>query len=130
MLSVPQVTERKMHELSVINSVIKQVNQVAEENHIAEVASVKLKIGEVSGIVNEYLIDYWKWAVKKHEHLRRSELVIENTPAVSWCEDCQSRYPTVQYGRTCPRCGSGSTYLLEGREFIISEMTVYDEEEA
>lgn len=119
-----------MHELSVINSVIKQVNQVAEENQITRVASVKLKIGEVSGIVNEYLTDYWQWAVKKHEHLQGSELVIENTPAVTWCEACERRYPTVQYGRQCPYCGSESTYLLEGREFIISEITVYDEEEA
>ncbi len=116
-----------MHELGVIHSVIRQVKEVAEENHVDSISEVSLKIGEVTGIVNEYLIDYWNWAVKKEEILKDCKLSIETIPAVTWCENCQQKYPTVQYGKTCPHCGSGDTYLLEGREFIISEISVYDE---
>ena len=35
-------------------------------------------------------------------------------------------YPTVQYGRTCPYCKSGETWLLKGNECIIKEIEVED----
>lgn len=45
-----------MHELGVVFYVVRDVKQVAVENSVEKVASVTLQIGEVSGIVHEYLI--------------------------------------------------------------------------
>ena len=39
-----------MHELGTVFYVIREVEQVVEENHLTKVASVTLEIGEVSGI--------------------------------------------------------------------------------
>ena len=39
---------------------------------------------------------------------------IEILPAVTYCEACGKTYPTVQYGRQCPHCGSWDTYLAAG----------------
>lgn len=38
-----------MHELGTVFYVIREVEQVVEENHLTKVASVTLEIGEVSG---------------------------------------------------------------------------------
>ena len=46
----------------------------------------------------------------------------EIIPAVTWCDDCKSTYPTVQYGKTCPHCGSGNTWLQQGNEINIKQI--------
>ena len=40
--------------------------KIVEENHLTQVASVTLEVGEVSGIIPYYLTDCWKWAVENH----------------------------------------------------------------
>lgn len=113
-----------MHELGVVFYVVRDVKQVAEENQVEKVNAVILQIGEVSGIIPEYLIDCWNWARKKEPVMEEAELRIEQIDGVSFCEDCKREYPTVQYGKSCPNCGSGHTYLVRGNEFLIKEIEV------
>ena len=49
-----------MHELGIVFNIIESVEQVAAENGIARVSTVTLELGEVSGIVPEYLADCWR----------------------------------------------------------------------
>ena len=44
-----------MHELGTVFYVIQEVEKVVEENHLTQVASVTLEVGEVSGIIPYYL---------------------------------------------------------------------------
>ena len=113
-----------MHELGVVFSIIKTVEEVAAENDVTEVSAVKLHLGEVSTVIPKYLTDCWNWAVKKTEVLKDARLDIEIIPAVTYCEDCGAEYETVKYGKTCPKCGSPHTYLLRGNEFTIQEIEV------
>ena len=100
-----------MHELSIVTYVIKQVDEIAKENKLTNIQSVTLEFGEVSGIVPEYLSDCW-----------HTEFKYEIIPAVTWCDDCKTAYPTVKYGKTCPNCGSGHTWLQQGQEMNIKEI--------
>ena len=118
-----------MHELGVVFNVIKTVEQVAAENDVKQVSSVTLQIGEVSTVIPYLLKDCWNWAVKRTEVLKGAELITEQLPAVTFCEDCKKEYETVKYGRTCPYCGSGNTFLLRGNEFLIKEIAVPDDGE-
>lgn len=113
-----------MHELGVVFYVVRDVKQVAEENQAEKVSKVTLEIGEVTGILQDYLIDCWNWARKKEPIMEEAWLQIQEIPAVSFCEDCRREYPTVQYARQCPHCGSEHTYLLRGNEFLIKEIEV------
>lgn len=113
-----------MHELGVVFYVIRDVKKVAEENGVRRVESVTLEIGQVTGVVHELLRDCWKWAIKKEPIMDEAELVIEEIPAVTHCEDCGEDYETVRYAKLCPNCGSGNTYLIQGREFNIKEIGV------
>ena len=111
-----------MHELGTVFYVIQEVEKVVEENHLTQVASVTLEVGEVSGIIPYYLTDCWKWAVEKSQYLKGAELKIETLPAVTHCEGCGAEYPTVRHGRICPHCGSEKTWLLRGNEINIKEI--------
>ncbi len=111
-----------MHELGVVFHIIDDVTEIGRENGLSSVESVTLQLGTVSSVIPDYLTDCWKWAVKKTELLKEAALIIEPIEAVTFCEDCKKTYDTVKYGRTCPHCGSGHTYLLRGTEFLIKEI--------
>ena len=113
-----------MHELGLVNYVVKQVTRIAEENDVKRVCSVTLEFGEVSGIVPSYLYDYWKWYSKKFPLFDGAELICETIPAVTRCGDCGKNYPTVRYGKTCPYCSGGNTWLLQGNEMNIKQIEV------
>ena len=113
-----------MHELGVVFQVIRNVKKIAEENKAERVSSVTLRIGEVSGILHDYLTDCWNWARKKEPLLEQAELIIETIPAVTFCENCGHNYETVKYAKICPACGSDHTYLMTGNEFLVKEMAV------
>ena len=115
-----------MHELGIVFNIIESVEQVAAENGIARVSAVTLELGEVSGIVPEYLSDCWAWACAKKPLMEGCELMLEEVPALTFCESCGATYGTVEHGKTCPTCGSGSTYLLQGQEAVIKEIATPD----
>ena len=118
-----------MHELGLVNYVVKQVTKIAEENQVTKVGSVTLEFGEVSGIVTSYLYDYWNWYTKKFPLFDGAKLICEEIPAITWCDNCKKTYPTVQFGKTCPHCGSGNTWLQQGNEMNIKQIEVEDPEE-
>ena len=117
-----------MHELGVVFHIIRDLKKVAEENSVDTISRVTLQLGEVSTVIPRYLTDCWKWASAKEPLLCGAELAIETIPAVTRCDDCENEYPTVAYGKTCPRCGGGNTWLLRGGEFMIKEIEVPEPE--
>ena len=44
-----------MHELGIVFHIIRTVEDVAKENHVARIQRVTLQLGEVSGVVESYL---------------------------------------------------------------------------
>ena len=112
-----------MHELGVVFHIIDDVTEVGKENNLTSVQSVTLQLGTVSTVIPDYLTDCWNWAVQKTELLKEAKLIIEPIEAITYCEDCKTTYDTITHGKTCPNCGSGNTYLLQGTEFMIKEIT-------
>ena len=111
-----------MHELGTIYYVIDTVEKLMVENQLTEVASITLEIGEVSGIVPQYLADFWLYAREKTEHFKKTELKIETLKAVTYCQDCGRTYPTLEYAKICPHCKSENTFLVTGNEYNIKEI--------
>jgi hydrogenase nickel incorporation protein HypA/HybF len=113
-----------MHELSVVFSIIDQVEQIAKENKASKVNSITLQIGEVSMVIPSYLEDCFKWAKTKHDMFKECNLIVEIIKAKTYCEDCKKEYETVKYGKICPFCKSEHTYLLTGNQFEIKEIEI------
>ena len=118
-----------MHELGIVFHIIRSVEDVARQNNVRRVNAVTLELGEVSGVLEDYLQDCWNWAVSKSDLMRGARLQVAVIPAKTLCEDCGMVYPTVAHGRTCPGCGSGHTHLIQGNETMIRDITVPQEEE-
>lgn len=113
-----------MHEMGIVFYIAKKVEQVAAENNVEKVNRVVVQIGEVSTVIGDYLTDCWDWNAKRSPVLDGAKLEIENIEAITYCEDCEKTYRTVDYGKTCPYCQSGNTYLIQGNETEIKEIEV------
>ena len=111
-----------MHELGTIYYVIDTVEKLMVENQLTKVASITLEIGEVSGIIPDYLMDFWQYARARTEHFKETELKIEELKAVTYCQDCKKTYPTMEFKKVCPYCHSENTFLLTGNEYNIKEI--------
>ena len=94
----------------------------ARERAMDELARVGLALGEVSGVLPDYLQDCWKWAVQKSDLLQGSVLDVRRIDAVTVCNACGKTYGTVAHGKVCPHCGSADTVLLRGNEVELEEI--------
>lgn len=114
-----------MHELGIVFHIIDTLNDVGKENELNKIGSVTLEIGEVSGVIDSYLKDCWRWAADRSELLSGAEMIIDKIPAVTFCEGCGKTYGTVEHGKICPYCASADTYLVAGNEFNIKEIEAW-----
>lgn len=119
-----------MHELGIVYHIIRDVENVARANGVSRVSSVTLLLGEVSGVVPDLLLDAWRWVADKKPIAQGAELIVEPVEAVTHCKACGRDYATVEHGKTCPHCGSGETYLLQGQEVMIKQIETPDEDPA
>lgn len=111
-----------MHELGLVTHIARTIEEISREEALTQVSSVTLEIGEVSGVISDYLMDCWKYFREKSEVLKEAKLRILKIPGVTICEDCGKTYSTMEYKKICPYCGSRSTHLVMGNEFNIKEI--------
>ncbi|MDD6350890.1 MAG: hydrogenase maturation nickel metallochaperone HypA [Lachnospiraceae bacterium] len=111
-----------MHEMGIVLHLADTLDQAAKENHITKYGSVTLSVGEVSGIMTDYFEECWDYFKGRHPLLKDSKLKLETIKAITFCSNCERNYETVKYGKTCPYCGSGETWLITGNECLIKEV--------
>ena len=105
------------------------LDETAQEQHSTKIGSVTLEVGEVSGIMTDLFVDCWNYFKAKHPVLAESELRLVTIPAVTFCSSCGRTYETVKYGKECPYCHSGETWLIDGNQCVIKEIEAECEEE-
>ena len=113
-----------MHELGIVVHVINQIEELAKKNKVNNVVELTLEVGEVSGVVKEYFVDAFEWAKKKTEYMKECHLDYITIQGITYCEDCQKTYPTVEYGKECPYCHGPNTYLVTGKDVMIKNIKV------
>ena len=65
-----------MHELGIVFHIIDSLKEVGEENHLKQIAGVTLEVGEVSGVLEDYLQSCWRWASDRTELLKGASLTV------------------------------------------------------
>lgn len=111
-----------MHELAYAVELVDTVEKFMKDNHLTEVTSVTLQVGEATGIVPRFMMDCWPAAVDESEHLKNCALVIDYRPAKGVCRNCNYEYVVSEHQGKCPKCGSDEYDLNTGYEFEITEI--------
>ena len=115
-----------MHELSIATAILDEVVDVAEREHAVRVRSVRLKVGELSSVVNDALRFAWDIAVEG-TIAGGSRLDIERVPVRVFCERCaQEREPLSTSHLVCAACGEPAPKIIKGLELLVLGMEVDD----
>ncbi|MEM9037452.1 MAG: hydrogenase maturation nickel metallochaperone HypA [Actinomycetota bacterium] len=110
-----------MHELSIASAIVKQVELVAAEHGADGVDVVRLRLGRLSGVVEESLAFAWE-LVCADTVCAGSVLAVERVPCTAWCPACEVAVDLPGLGFRCPTCDASTTELLSGRELEISQV--------
>ena len=112
-----------MHEIGVVRSMLRTVEDFARENAIEDIVSIVLEIGDLSLIVPKYVEDIYA-AIVPGTRFERTELVIETVEGVGVCRECRRAFPIVKNEGYCPRCGRRDADIISGRDFVVKEIVV------
>ncbi len=110
-----------MHELSIAQNILDIVHQHVAADDERTVRSVKLRIGEHSGVVAESL-QFCFSTIVAATSLEAATLDIEVTPFCVRCARCQKNYRSEFGIVTCPACGSSETEIVSGTEMQVVEI--------
>ena len=116
-----------MHELSVCNALIEQVEAIAREHRAARVASIGLRIGPLSGIEVPLLEHAYPLAATGTV-AEEAKLVIESLPVKVKCSQCGAESEATPNRLLCATCGDFRTNLLSGDEMLLASVELMQEE--
>lgn len=108
-----------MHELAIAESII----GILKEQTKGRVNSVKLRIGEMAGVVPSAL-EFSFQIASKGTMAEGAALYIEHVPITAKCDDCSKVFQIKGYCFECASCGGGNFKLTAGRELLIEEIDV------
>lgn len=114
-----------MHELSIAQNILEIVREYVSEERAAEVQAVKVRVGELSGVVAESL-EFCFSAIISDTALKHATLKIESVPAQLHCSACGHSCSPDGLLFRCPGCGAGSIQLVSGTELQVIEIELAD----
>ena len=115
-----------MHELPVIEKVLKIVLAHAGKNNVRQVVAISLQVGSLSDLEDEWMQRYFDY-MSKGTIAQGAKLKIERMPVILQCNSCDVSYnvePAVIGDAACPKCKSKDKKLTSGRGYFISNMEV------
>lgn len=115
-----------MHELSIAQSILDIVHSHVPAPQLPRVREVKLKVGELAGVVTESLA-FCFTALVHETDLASATLVIDTIPYRVHCRTCNATTHATPGFRPCPRCGGTDTTLVSGTELHVLEIELHDD---
>jgi hydrogenase nickel incorporation protein HypA/HybF len=112
---------RNMHELSICQALIEQVENLARENQAFAVRTISLQIGPLSGVEVPLLKHAYPLAAAGTV-AEKAELVIESMPVTVRCSSCGAKTDASANRLLCGACGDYHTELVSGDEMILSRL--------
>jgi hydrogenase nickel incorporation protein HypA/HybF len=112
-----------MHELSIAQSIVDIIRQYVPEEQEPEVKLVKIRVGQMAGVVPDSL-DFCFEAIVKDTPLGNARLDIEAVPLQSECKVCHEVFAVEGACFVCPHCGGGEIRLISGTELQVVEIEV------
>lgn len=110
-----------MHELSVCQAMMAQVEAIAAREGARSVASITIQIGPLSGVVPELLQQAFTIA-RAGTLAAEAELLTERQPISVRCLECDAESEAEPSRLVCAACGSYRTQVVSGDELLLASV--------
>ena len=118
-----------MHELAICQSLMNQVESIAQERNAASVTSIVIGMGPLSGVEVQLLKNAYPIAsagtIAEH-----AELVIEQLPLRVKCNSCGAESDASPNKLVCAQCGDWRTTLVSGDELMLMSVELEKAEQS
>ncbi len=110
-----------MHELSIITSLIEQVEQICKEQEKSTVSKIVLRIGSLEYINTETFLFMFEQA-KEGTCAEKAELNMIIEPIKIRCRKCSEIYEPEDTIWLCPKCNEIGGEIIQGSEIILESV--------
>ena len=110
-----------MHELSVCQAMMSQVEAIVKREGARSVISITLRIGPLSGVVPELLQQAFTIA-RAGTPASDAELLTELQPIRIRCLDCDTESEAQPSRLLCSSCDSFRTQVISGDELLLASV--------
>jgi hydrogenase nickel incorporation protein HypA/HybF len=112
-----------MHEISIISSLIQQIETLLENKPYTKVLTITLEIGTMSGVVPDAL-EFAYEVCSKGTRVDGAKLAIIPVPVTAKCQTCLAEFCLESYCFSCPHCNNQDLKIISGYELKVKEMEV------
>ena len=112
-----------MHELSLCESLLDSIEDVAKREGFTRVHRIVLDIGPFAG-VEVSALRFGFDAVSQNTLAEGAVLEIHEGQGEAWCFECSQTVPIHDRLDLCPLCGGGQLQPSQGMEMKIKELEV------
>jgi hydrogenase nickel incorporation protein HypA/HybF len=115
-----------MHELSVCQALIEQVERVARENDARRVISIQITIGPLSGVEPQLLEHAYPLAAAG-TIAESASLLVERVPVRVRCRTCDAETEASPNRLVCGACSDWQVDVVGGEEMILTRVEIESE---
>ena len=110
-----------MHELSVAQALVEQVQSLADQHGATGVASIRLRVGPLSGVVPDLLETAFPLAAAGTV-AAMAQLLIMAAPLRVRCQTCGAESEALPNRLLCAACGDWHTQVISGDELLLERV--------
>lgn len=111
-----------MHEQSLVQAILNQVEQVCRRNDAGQVTTVRVEVGPMS-CVDPTLLAAAFARTARSSTTANAELVVDEVPLTARCIDCENDFQVKAFEFKCPEC-EGRVKVIRGDEVQLVSVTV------
>ena len=115
-----------MHELSICQALIGQVEKVARENNAQRVVSIVIAVGPLSG-VEAGLLEHAYPVAAAGTLAEHATLTIESVPVRVRCRSCGAETGAQPNRLVCGTCGDWQVDVIAGEEMLLTRVEIETE---
>lgn len=112
-----------MHELSIAQSIVELVEEVAIKEKAKSIKSIDIEIGALSGVV----LDALEFALEmtiKNTKLESAKINFLNIIGKASCSNCNFLFETNDLLALCPECKQANFKIIDGKQMRIKSLTI------
>lgn len=110
-----------MHEYSIVQALLNQCEEIAQENEVEKVVKIITKIGVMSGI-EIHLFQIAFDTFKEGTICDGSELVINEQKLKLECKECSHVFEVDEVRYICEKCESLKVKVLDGEDMYLMSL--------
>jgi hydrogenase nickel incorporation protein HypA/HybF len=110
-----------MHEYSLTKQIVRIINRTALDNGAKKVSSVRLTVGENTGIIPDSVQMYFDM-IAQGTHAEGAQLLVKYIKAEMHCPNCGKNFVRPRFSFECPDCGTLGNPTETGNEFYVESV--------